>query len=93
MASNNKIVRLSTAISGHTQIMDEYLTSNNLPTPSLDATAHTHNIPEDAPHHIKNAAQSLIEASSELKALIEGPRELVRFPVYTMFSIRKYALT
>lgn len=86
MTSDNRIVQLAKEISEHTQTVDQYLTSKSLPTPSLDANAPAHSIPEDAPRHIKDAAQSLIEASSEMKALIEGPRELVRFPVCVSFA-------
>jgi hypothetical protein len=79
MASTNRITELSSIIAKNTALIDDYLTSKNHPTPSLDASAlWVLPIPEDAVD-IKAARQSVMEACSELQALVTGPRELLRF--------------
>lgn len=81
MASKNRITQLSSIIATNTEKVDKYLTENNLPTPSLDASAPNYPIPENAPVDIKAACAALVEAASEINAIMTGPRELVRFPV------------
>lgn len=77
----NRITELSSIISKNTQKVDDYLTNQELPTPSLDANASAYPVPNDAPTEIKEAAMTAADACKELDALMTGPRELVRFNV------------
>jgi hypothetical protein len=86
MASPNRIVELSSIIAAETKKVNAFLIENNLATPSLDADAlHTIPIPDSA-EHIKAARAAVIEACSELKALMTGPKELLRFKVSYYYS-------
>ncbi|KAI1345640.1 S-adenosyl-L-methionine-dependent methyltransferase [Xylaria sp. FL0043] len=66
MASANRIIKLSSLIAQQTTIINNFFEQRGLPTPSLDPNA-LHLLP------------ILDEACSELKALITGPRELLKF--------------
>lgn len=75
----NRITELSTIIAKNTAIIDDYLTSTCQPTPSLGPESlRALPIPEDAVD-IKAARLAVMEACSELKALMTGPKELLRF--------------
>lgn len=81
MASTTRIVELSLLIARETAKVDDFLVSNNLPTPSLDEDA-LQSIPiPDEFADIKAARLAVIEACSELKDLLTGPKELLRFKV------------
>ncbi|KAI1387569.1 S-adenosyl-L-methionine-dependent methyltransferase [Hypoxylon trugodes] len=91
MASPNRIVELSSLIAKETAVIDGFLTRNQLPTPSLDAYAlKSIPIPEEATE-IHTARRALIEACSELKALMTGPKDLLKFD-WTAFVSVKAAL-
>ncbi|KAI1771117.1 S-adenosyl-L-methionine-dependent methyltransferase [Hypoxylon cercidicola] len=88
MASTNKIIELSSLIAKKTAIVNDYLVSNNLPTPSLDADAlWSIPIPEDATE-VKEARMAVMDACSELKALMTGPKELLRFKWTAYVSVK-----
>lgn len=81
MASGTRITELAALIAKKTAMIDEFLVGNDSPTPSLDADA-----PESLPipaaaADIKAARLEVIEACSELAALLVGPRELLRVNV------------
>ena len=77
MAPRNRIVELASLIHNKTVLLDDYLTSNGLHTPSLDVNAPLKtNIPEEA-EDILAAKASVIEAAAELQALLLGPYELL----------------
>ncbi|KAH8879499.1 S-adenosyl-L-methionine-dependent methyltransferase [Thozetella sp. PMI_491] len=77
--SSNKIIELSLLIAKETAKVHDYLIANDLSTPSLDAEAlPSIPIPNDAPD-IQAARAAVIEACSELKSLMIGPKELLRF--------------
>jgi len=79
MCVANKITELSAIIAKNTAIIDNYLTSICQSTPSLGPEAlWSLPIPEDAVD-IKAARLAVMEACSELKALVTGPKELLRF--------------
>jgi hypothetical protein len=81
MASTNRIIELSLLIAKETEKINDFFVKNKLPTPSLDADAiNSMQIPDDWVE-IKAARAAVIEACSELKALMTGPRELARFKV------------
>jgi hypothetical protein len=79
MDFTNRITQLSAIIAKNTAIIDDYLMSNDQPTPSLGPEAlWSLPIPDDAVD-IKAARLAVMEACSELKALVTGPKELLRF--------------
>ncbi|KAK8088423.1 hypothetical protein PG997_003384 [Apiospora hydei] len=79
MASMTRIIELSQLIATETAKVDSFLGSRNLPTPSLDEDAlQTIPIPDELTD-IKAARLAVIEACSELKDLMTGPKELLRF--------------
>ncbi|EPE27494.1 S-adenosyl-L-methionine-dependent methyltransferase [Glarea lozoyensis ATCC 20868] len=69
-----RIQELASIISTNTDRIDAHLTSRGLPTPSFDADA-----PEslDLPSDLQAARVLVIEASTELKELLQGPKELL----------------
>ncbi|KAL9115005.1 MAG: hypothetical protein Q9227_001249 [Pyrenula ochraceoflavens] len=82
MLQSRRITELASLIIKNTEIVDQYLESLNLPTPSLGINA-PRKIPisRDAPE-IERARIAVIEATAELRALMMGPAELLR-PGYT----------
>ncbi|KAK7950948.1 uncharacterized protein PG986_006676 [Apiospora aurea] len=79
MTSTARIIALSQLIASETAKMDSSLGSRNLPTPSLDEDAlQTIPIPDELTD-IKAARLAVIEACPELKDLMTGPKELLRF--------------
>lgn len=87
MAAATRIIELSTLIAQQTAVIDEFLAENKLPTPSLDTDAPALlPIPDDAVD-IKAAREAVVEACSELKDLLKGPRELIRFNVSPVLYI------
>lgn len=81
MAPTNRILELSALIGKQTAILNDYFELHGLPTPSLDSDAlETLPIPDDAPE-LKAARIAVIEACSELKALLKGPKQLLSFEV------------
>ncbi|KAL7621383.1 hypothetical protein AAE478_008705 [Parahypoxylon ruwenzoriense] len=88
MAPTNRIIELSTIIVNQTAKLDDFLVKNELPTPSLDADAlWSIPIPENATD-IEASRMAIIEACSELKALVTGPKELLRFQWTAYVSVK-----
>lgn len=86
MSSRSRTQELSDIIAKNTEIVNSYLEENKLPTPSLDADA-IWSIPiPDHETETKDARLAVIEACSELQALITGPKELLHFPVSPILS-------
>ena len=78
MTHQNRIVELASTIHKNTSLVDDFLTSNGLQTPSLDIDAPVKiPIPEEAVD-IQAAQTAVIEAAAELQALMLGAAELVR---------------
>ncbi|KAI0880245.1 S-adenosyl-L-methionine-dependent methyltransferase [Annulohypoxylon maeteangense] len=78
MASPNRIVELSSTIARETAKLDSFFTENGLPTPSLEADAlWTLPIPESA-KDLQMSRVAIMEACTELKALVTGPKTLLR---------------
>ncbi|KAI1211465.1 S-adenosyl-L-methionine-dependent methyltransferase [Annulohypoxylon truncatum] len=78
MASQSRIVELSSIIAKETAKLDKFFTENGLPTPSLEADAlRSLPIPETA-KDIEAAREAIMVACSELKALVTGPKALLR---------------
>ncbi|KAI1651918.1 S-adenosyl-L-methionine-dependent methyltransferase [Daldinia loculata] len=88
MASTNKIIELSSLIARETALINDFLVRNKLPTPSLDANA-LQSIPiPDSATDIKAARIAVIEACSELEALMTGPKELLKFKWTAYASVK-----
>ncbi len=86
MAPTNRIIELSSLIATETARINNFLATNNLPTPSLEADA-LPSIPiPDGSTEIKAARAAVIKACSELKALLTGPKELLSFKVIIKLS-------
>ncbi|KAH6675785.1 putative O-methyltransferase [Halenospora varia] len=64
------ILELSSIISENTKILNDYLTSHNLPTPSFDEDSPL-GLP--LPPHIVACQDIIHNAASDLKALMQGP--------------------
>ncbi|KAI8947010.1 S-adenosyl-L-methionine-dependent methyltransferase [Xylaria longipes] len=88
MESTNRIVKLASLITHQTTMINDFLQENKLPTPSLglDALQSPH-IPDGAPD-IQAARDSVIAACSELKALLTGPRQLLKFNWTAYVSVK-----
>lgn len=81
MSSTNRIVELSSIIARDTALINDFLVANKAPTPSLNEDAlPAIPLPDDATE-IKAARSRVIESCAELKALLTGPKELLRFQV------------
>jgi len=81
MANQTRIIELSSLIARETEKINNFFSARGLPAPSFDENAPISlPIPEDA-KHILDARISVIEACSELKALLKGPKELLAFNV------------
>ncbi|KAF2107053.1 S-adenosyl-L-methionine-dependent methyltransferase [Lophiotrema nucula] len=88
MATQNRILSLSNLIATNTGRISAYLEQHGLPTPSLDQNAPGIPLPDSAPDEIKTLRTELIDACSELKDLITGPKDLMRFNWTTWVSIK-----
>jgi hypothetical protein len=74
-----RIAELASIIYHHTQKVDAYLASQNLPTPSFDIACPPRLL---LPPDIQNSQEAVLEASDEITALMLGPAGLVaRQPV------------
>ncbi|KAI0602839.1 S-adenosyl-L-methionine-dependent methyltransferase [Biscogniauxia sp. FL1348] len=88
MDSTNRIVELSSLIARETAVVNDFLVKNRLPTPSLEVGALASlPIPEDATE-VRKAQAAVIEACSELKSLMTGPKELLRFKWTAYVSVK-----
>ncbi|OTA98103.1 hypothetical protein M426DRAFT_17763 [Hypoxylon sp. CI-4A] len=83
-----KIIELSSLIARETAIITDFLVKNKLPTPSLDAHAlESIPIPEEATElHVARSA--VIRACLELKALMMGPKELIKVDWTAFVSVK-----
>jgi hypothetical protein len=74
--ATSRIVQLAQLIASGTQTLDEHLIQNNLPQPSFAVGAPTEPFPQVSPNVVKEKA-SVIEATIELRQLLEGPVKLL----------------
>ncbi|KAI9839036.1 MAG: hypothetical protein M1837_002290 [Sclerophora amabilis] len=68
--SSSRINHLASIVVANTATFDEYVSSCGLPSPSFD---HTTPLQLDLPDEIKRARDAILEASTELQALVLGP--------------------
>lgn len=78
MASNSRIATLAAIIQEETSKVDNYLASNNLPSPSFDVSTP---LRLSLPPEILASRNAVLEASDELTALMLGPVESLVPPV------------
>lgn len=84
----SRITHLANIISTQTALIDNHLKSNNLPQPSFNPDAPTEPI-KQATAEIKRAQRDVIEATIELRQLLEGPMKLVLPEVCLYLSHQK----
>ena len=86
MSQSRRINELADIIAKNTAIVDAFLESKNLPTPTLGVDALPRlPIPEENAD-VEEARLAVVEASTEMKALMTGPSMLLRPEVRPMLS-------
>jgi hypothetical protein len=70
MAGQSRIVELASIIQTRTQLIDDFLKAHDLPTPSFSVDA-SPDLP--LPESLIKSRDEILEASEEIKALMEGP--------------------
>lgn len=70
--SPSRIVQLAQLIASETQVLDKHLNENKLPQPSFAVGALTEPFPQSTPN-VAKAKTNVIEATIELRQLLEGP--------------------
>ena len=78
MTQSRRINELASIISRNTTVVDDFLESKNLPTPTFGIDALPKIPIPDEMVEVEAARLKVIEASAELKALMMGPAELLR---------------
>lgn len=84
MAPMNRIIELSSIIAKETVKLNEYFVDNELPTPSLDTDALWSLPIPGAATDMEASRVAVIDACSELKALMTGPKALLHFKAGVM---------
>jgi hypothetical protein len=74
--STSRIIQLAQLISSQTAAIDAHLQSNNLPEPSFKKNGPTEPIQNETAD-IQKAKTDVIEATIELRQLLEGPMKLL----------------
>lgn len=74
--SKSRIIQLAQLISSQTSLIDQHLQNNDLPEPSFDQNGPTEPIQNET-LDIQKAKTDVIEATIELRQLLEGPMKLV----------------
>ena len=74
--STSRIIQLAQLISSQTSLIGQHLQNNNLPEPSFNQDGPTEPIQNETPD-IQKAKTDVIEATIELRQLLEGPMKLV----------------
>ncbi|KAF7930035.1 hypothetical protein BELL_0651g00040 [Botrytis elliptica] len=84
MSPATRIAELAATIQRNTSKVDEYLTSNNIPSPSFDVSCPFRlSLPPD----IQASRNAILEASDELTALMLGPVESLIPPPNAWISV------
>ncbi|KAF7544910.1 hypothetical protein G7Z17_g9595 [Cylindrodendrum hubeiense] len=83
-SSTSHMIDLAKKITQETEKLDKYLKDNDLPNPGFDVDA-----PGDFPKlpaDIQRSRQEVVYATRELNALVRGPREHVRWGVWSFLD-------
>lgn len=70
--STSRIIQLAQTISAQTAVLDSHLQNNGLPQPSFDEEGPTEAFKDGTPD-VQQAKSDILEATIELRQLIEGP--------------------
>jgi len=80
-SSEQPLIKLAENILANTKTIENFLVSNNLPEPSFSADGPT-DFPVGIDHaEIQNARNAVIDATKELRDLIIGPRDMLRWMI------------
>lgn len=71
--STDRVTELAAIVSRNTERISSYLGQNNLASPSFDIDA-----PLDWPEVLRSARKAVVEATEELKSLMQGPKEAIK---------------
>lgn len=82
--STSRIIQLARIIASETQTLDEHLNENKLPQPSFAVGALREPFPQPSPI-VAKAKTNVIEATIELRQLLEGPVKQL-LPEVRLFS-------
>jgi hypothetical protein len=74
--STSKIVQLAQIIASQTATIDEHIRNHDLPQPSFESDGPMEPIQKSTPE-IEKARNDVIEATIELRHLLEGPMKLL----------------
>ncbi|KAH7175528.1 putative O-methyltransferase [Dactylonectria macrodidyma] len=83
-SSTSHMIDLAKKITEETEKLDKYLKDNGLPNPGFDVDA-----PGDFPKlpaDVQQSRQEIVYATKELNALVRGPRETVRWGVWSFLD-------
>lgn len=73
--TTSRIVELSNRIAANTAILNDYLVSHDLPTPSFDENGPKDTLVPKDELEVESARVAIIDDTQELRRLALGPRE------------------
>ena len=89
--SPSRIVQLARTILAQTTIIDNHIRENHLPHPSFEEDGPVE-VLSDPTENVKLAKQDLVEATTELQQLIQGPMELLLPQVSWRFTMLAFEI-
>lgn len=88
VSSTSHMIELAKKITRETEKLDKFMRDNNLPNAGFDVNDAGDFPP--LPADIQNSRQEIVYATRELGALVRGPREHVRWGVWSVSLTRVY---
>ena len=79
--ATTRITELAAIVSRNTEEISSYLAHHSLASPSFDADS-----PLDLPEVLRSARKSVVEATEELKSLVQGPKEAIKSELVSQSS-------
>lgn len=77
---DSRLIQLAKIISAETDRLEQYCSSQGIPSPSFEADARS-SFPK-LPDNIQRSRQEIVSAANELSCLARGPHESVRWGVW-----------